>query len=96
MKSERGRLILRDGTEVPLEHRRVALKDGSKYHGVLLGDLSDVDATEYAYKLRYISAEGSDLALSAMTFSDGYLTFISDPDNFQDRNWPTALLHSSG
>jgi hypothetical protein len=77
MKSGQGRLILRDGTDVPLDYCLATLKDGTRRHGSLIGDLSKIDKGEFAYLARYVPADGEEFALLVTTFNDNYLTFVS-------------------
>lgn len=79
MKSGQGRLILRDGTDVPLQFSFTD-PNGARRHGSLIGDLSQIDPGEFAYKLRYALADGNTIALLVTKFSDKHLTFIVDFD----------------
>ncbi|WP_114853052.1 hypothetical protein [Bosea caraganae] len=78
MKSGHGRLILRDGMDVPLDYCMAALKEGARRHGSLIGDLSKIDAGEFAYTIRYVPADDDEFTLLVTTFHDNYLTFVSD------------------
>lgn len=79
MKSGQGRLILRDGTDVPLQFSFTD-PNGAGRHGSLIGDLSQIDPGEFAYRLRYVPAHGNTIALLVTNFSDKHLTFIVDFD----------------
>lgn len=78
MKVGQGRLILRDGTFVPLDYCLATLKDSTRRHGTLIGDLSKIDTEEFARRLRYIPVDGPELTLLITTFGDRQLTFVSD------------------
>lgn len=79
MKSGQGRLILRDGTDVPLQFSFTD-PNGVRRHGSLIGDLNQIDRGEFAYKLWYALADGNTIALLVTKFSDKHLTFIVDFD----------------
>lgn len=79
MKSGQGRLILRDVTDVPLQFSFTD-PNGARRHGSLIGDLSQIDPGECAYRLRYVLADGNTIALLVTKFSDKRLTFIVDFD----------------
>lgn len=78
MKSGQGRLILRDGTDVPLDFCLATLKDGTRRHGTLMGDLTKVDVGEFAYKVRFVPADGEEFVLLVTSFNDNCLTFLGD------------------
>ncbi|TCR61897.1 hypothetical protein [Bosea sp. BK604] len=78
MKTGQGRLILRDGSDVPLDYCFATLRDGTRRHGSLFGDLSKIDWGEFAYNLHYHPADGTEFPVLITTFGDGYLTFVSD------------------
>lgn len=73
-----GRLILRDGTFVALNYYLATLKDRTRRHGCLIGDLSKIDTEEFAYQLRYLPLDRAEFTLLVTTFSDKQLTFVSD------------------
>lgn len=78
MKSGQGRLILRDGTDVPLEYRIAHQEFGSRCQGSLIGDLSTVNPGIFAERLQFISSDGMKVALLVTNYSDSHLTFIGD------------------
>lgn len=78
MKAGQGRLILRDGSDVSLDYCYATVKKGARHRGSLIGDLSKIDQREFAYKLRYHPADGTEFPVLITTFGDRYLTFVSD------------------
>ncbi|WP_131858319.1 hypothetical protein [Bosea sp. BK604] len=79
-------MILRDGTAVPLAYCLAILKDRSRCHGTLFGDLSRIDPQEFADKFRYILEDGGELMLRVTTHSDVDLTFVGDIDQLADQS----------
>jgi hypothetical protein len=86
MRTGQGRMILRDGAEVPLTYCLAILKDRSRCHGTLFGDLSQIDAQEFTSTIRYVLADGEQFMLRVTTSSDVDLTFVGDLDQLAHQN----------
>lgn len=63
MKSGQGRLILRDGTDLPIAYRLVHNEYGSWCSGTLIGDIRSVDPGSFSQGMRAELEDESDIVL---------------------------------
>ncbi|RYF30718.1 MAG: hypothetical protein EOO23_04490 [Comamonadaceae bacterium] len=76
MKSGQGRLILRDGTDLPIGYRLMHNEYGLWCSGTLIGDLRSVDPGRFTHGLKALLADGTYIALLVTGHSDRHVTFV--------------------
>jgi len=77
MKSGQGRLILRDGTDLPIAYRLVHNEYGSWCSGTLIGDIRSVDPGSFSQGMRAKLEDGYDIVLLVTAYSDRHLSFVA-------------------
>ncbi len=84
MKSGQGRLILRDGRDVPIGYRLMHNELGNWCNGTLIGDMRSVDPGGFSHGLKADLADGNSIALLVTGHSDRHVTFVAryEPGDF--------------
>ncbi len=78
MLSGHGRLILRDGTDLPIGYRLVHNEFGSWCSGTLIGDVSSVDPGSFGEGVN-VELDGRYLLVVLITaYSDRHLSFVAN------------------
>ena len=80
MKSGQGRLILRDGTDLPIAYRLVHNEYGSWCSGTLIGDIRSVDPGSFSQGMRAQLGNGHEIVLLVTAYSDRHLSFVAKFD----------------
>ena len=77
MKSGQGRLILRDGTDLPIGYRLVYNEFGCWCGGTLIGDMRSVDPGGFCEGLKAKLDDNSEIALLVTGYSDRHVSFVA-------------------
>jgi len=80
MKSGHGRLILCDGTDLPIAYRLQSDQLGHWCTGTLIGDVRSADPGGFGEGLKARLDDGRDIALLVTGYSDRYISFVATFD----------------
>ncbi len=80
MKSGHGRLILRDGTDLPIAYRLQSDQLGHWCTGTLIGCISSADPGGFGEGLKARLDDGRDISLLVTGYSDRYISFVATFD----------------
>ena len=76
MRTGLGRLILRDGTDLPFSYNMANGEFGGICNGSLKGDIWSIDPREFAVRMNFHTEDGLRIGLLVTHHSDRPLTFI--------------------
>ncbi len=77
MKSGHGRLILRDGTDLPIGYRLVFDEFGHWCSGTLIGNIRSVDPGRFCEDMTAQLDDNSEIVLLVTGYSDRHVSFVA-------------------